>query len=216
MTKITLIHTSPVHVPVFKALHAQLAPNDDLTQIVREDWLTQAQKTGVLPSLEQEIASTIEAAQGSAALGKAEQRTVICTCTTIGAAAAKAGAIRIDAPMMEEAAKIGGPVLLVYALQSTATASTELLKAAFRDMGKDAIIHPLFLGEFWPLFETGEHQAFAACIAGAVRHALRDTRAACVVLAQASMASSATLLDDLATPVLTSPEFALRKYSSRA
>lgn len=199
MTKITLLHTSDAHVPTFKALQDRLAPEAILVQIVRKDWLKQAQKHGVRDKLRRDVAATVDAAEG----------TVICTCTTIGAAAAKAGAIRVDAPMMDQAARIGGPVLMVYALKSTETPSTELLEAAFHAQGKDAEIRALFCGEFWPLFEAGEHEAFAACIAGAVRHALTEEPAACVALAQASMAGAAVLLSALDIPVLTSPEQAM-------
>ena len=200
MTKITLLHTSDAQVPTFKALQDRLAPDATLVQIVRKDWLKQAQKHGLRDNLRRDISATVEAAEG----------TVICTCTTIGPAAVEAGAIRVDAPMMEHAARIGGPVLLVYALKSTETPSTELLEAAFHAQGKDADIRALYCGEFWPLFEAGEHEAFTACIAGAVRHALTEEPAGCVVLAQASMAGAAVLLSVQDTPVLASPEQAIR------
>lgn len=200
MTKIILLHTSDAHVPTFKALQDRLAPNANLVQVVRKDWLKQAQKHGLSDTLRHDIAATVKAAEGA----------VICTCTTIGAAAVAAGAIRVDAPMMDQAARIGGHVLLVYALKSTETTSTELLKAAFQAQGKDADIRALFCGELWPLFEAGEHEAFAASIAAAVRHALTEEPAACVVLAQASMAPAATPLSNLDIPVLTSPESALQ------
>ena len=70
---------------------------------------------------------------------------------------------------------------------------------------------PLFLGEFWTLFEAGETEAFAAAVAAATRDAAKRTPdLACVVLAQASMAGAAPLLSDLGVPVLTAPELALR------
>lgn len=200
MTTITLIHTSDAHVPTFKALAERIAPQADLVQLVREDWLRSAQKHGLRTGLRDEIATAINAAEG----------TVICTCTTIGEAATQAGAIRIDAPMMAEAAAIGGPVLLVYALDSTAQPSLQALEAALAAANTPAEVAPLNLSEFWPLFEAGQFQAFAACMAGGVRDALEQRDFACVILAQASMAQAAPLLADLKTPVLTSPEAALR------
>ena len=70
MTDLTLFHTADVHVATFDAL----APEADLTHVVRTDWLERAQ-TGVDAALRQEIAEAIRAAEGPS----------LCTCTTIGA-----------------------------------------------------------------------------------------------------------------------------------
>ena len=196
---LTLIHTSPAHVPTFKALADRIAPGVALTQIIREDWLKQARKHGLRQSLCDEITETVASAKGA----------VICTCTTIGPAAEAAGAIRIDGPMMAEAARIGGPILLVYALASTAEPSLALLEQALAKTGKPQTVHPLSLTEFWPLFEAGQHEAFTACVAGGIRHAAEQTNLKCVVIAQASMAGAAPMVADLGIPILTSPELAL-------
>ncbi|MEQ9694466.1 hypothetical protein [Shimia sp. SDUM112013] len=200
MTTITLIHTSQAHVQSFKALASRIAGDAEIVQIVREDWLTRARKHGLRQSLRKEIAETVEKAQG----------TVICTCTTIADAATEAGALRIDGPMMEKAAVIGGPILLVYALESTRDTSLETLDIALKKAGTPADVTLLDLSQFWPLFEAAEYEAFAACMAGGVRDALEQRPFGCVVLAQASMASATALLADIAPPVLSSPETALR------
>lgn len=197
---LTLLHTSPAHVPTFAALADRIAPGVALTQIVREDWLKQARKHGLRQALRDEITETVSSAKGA----------VICTCTTIGPAATAAGAIRIDAPMMAEAARIGGPILMVYALESTAEPSLALLEQALAETGTPQTVHPLSLAEFWPLFEAGQHEAFTACVAGGIRHAAEQTDLKCVVIAQASVAGAAPMLADLGIPILTSPELALR------
>lgn len=197
---ITLIHTAEIHRATFSALRDRLAPDVELIQFVRSDWLAQARKHGVRQGLVDDMAAVIHAAPGP----------VICTCTTLGQAAEGLGAIRIDAPMMAEAAKTGGPILMVYALESTYEPSLALLEAALQDEGAPCKVLPLFIGEFWPLFEAGEVEAFTACVAGAVRDATTHNAVGCVVLAQASMAAAAPLLADLNIPVLTSPESALR------
>ena len=206
MTTITLLHTSPAHVPTFKALADEIAPHARLVQIVRQDWLEQAIEKGVQPGLRDQIGATIQEADGK----------VICTCTTLGPAAVDAGAIRIDAPMMQQAARLGGQVLLVYALGSTAGASRGLLEQAFAEIGEPATITPLYLGAVWPLFEAGAHAAFAAQIADAGRDKARGQSFAAVVLAQASMAGAALHLQDLDVPVLTSPrpalEYCLKRF----
>ncbi len=195
---LTFLHTSDAQRPTYQALGDRLAPGMEITQHLRPDWLKSARKHGIRQALIDDMAALIHAAPGP----------VICTCPTLGEAAASLGAIRLDAPMMAEAARIGGPILLVYALKSTETPSLALLDTALQARDLKTPVHPLFIGEFWPLFEAHEYEAFTACVAGAVRHACEQTTFGCVVLAQDVMAPAAPLLQDLGTPVLTAPELA--------
>ena len=205
MTQITLLHTADAHVATFDTLRDRIAPGAALHHVVRPDWLARARAAGPTEDLVAEITETITGTPG----------TVLCTCTTIGDIAETAGALVIDRPMMAEAARIGGPILLVYALESTAAPTLAALERALARVAQTATVIPLPLPQFWPLFEAGETEAFTACIAGAIRDALPGTKPACVLLAQASMAPAASLLSDLDMPVLTTPETALRAALSR-
>lgn len=196
---LTLLHTAQIHQDAFDALRDRIAPGRALRHVVRPDWLARSQ-AGVPDDVAAEIAEAVAQAQGG----------VLCTCTTIGAAAEAAGALRVDWPMMQDAARLGGDVLLVYTLESTRAPSLALLERALGEAGQGADVHLLALTQFWPLFEAGERDAFEAAIAGGVRDALRDiTGLGAVVLAQGSMAGAAGRLADLGIPVLASPELAL-------
>ena len=202
---LTLLHTAKAHCASFDALRDRIAPDIPMVQTVRTDWLERAQ-AGISPDLEAEISATIADAPGP----------VICTCTTIGPAAEAAGALRIDWPMMQEAARIGGPVVLAYCLHSTWEPSLTLLERALAESGQKTTVHPMPLTEYWPLFEAGQPDAFAAVIASEIRQvATGHRKIGCVVLAQASMSGAAQLLGDLDVPVLTSPELALRAGMAR-
>ncbi|WP_278922853.1 hypothetical protein [Pseudophaeobacter profundi] len=196
MPDLTLFHTAEVHVASFDVL----APQALLAHVVRPDWLTRAQ-TGMTAELRQEISAAIEATPGP----------VLCSCTTIGAVAEMAGATRIDWPMMQRAAEIGGPVMMVYCLDSTRAPSTALLERAFAERGRAAEIRPLPLPDLWPHFIEGDTPLFHAKIATQVETSLAlapDT--SCVVLAQASMAGAKDLLQHCtALPVLASPAIAI-------
>ena len=197
---VTLLHTAEAHVQTFEALRAALAPTMELKHKVRSDWLDRAQ-SGLTEDLLAEVAASVAEARGP----------VICTCTTIGPAAEAAGAMRIDWPMMQTAARIGGPIVMAYALDSTWAPSLALLERALAHEDRKAVVHPLALTQYWPLFEAGETQGFTAVIAGEIRQVLASGKdVACVVLAQASMAGAAALLADLPVPVLSSPDLALR------
>ncbi|KPD10649.1 hypothetical protein [Phaeobacter sp. 11ANDIMAR09] len=197
MADLTLLHTAQVHVDRF----ATLVPGAQLQQIVRPDWLARAQN-GIDDTLRRDITETIGALQGP----------VLCSCTTIGEVAETAGATRIDWPMMQEAARIGGPILMTYCLNSTLEPSCALLRRAFHEIGHPPDLHPFDLAALWPLFEAGETAAFAKAISTALLTELsKRPDIAAVVLAQASMAGAAELLKDKTdVPILSSPQIALR------
>lgn len=198
MTDLTLFHTAEVHCATFDALAARIAPDARLAHVVRPDWLARAQD-GIGKDLTAEITHTIAATPGS-----------LCTCTTIGAVAAEAGAIRIDWPMMQMAARCGGEVLLVFCLDSTKVPSGELLCEAFQQEGRSPRYHTLALPDLWSMFTAGDSDGFARAIAARIESELALwPDIACVVLAQASMAGAAGFTHS-SVPVLSSPELALR------
>lgn len=202
---LTLIHTAEAHRATFDRLRESIAPGTALRHVVREDWLARAQG-GIDDDLAREITDKIAAADGP----------VLCSCTTLGPVAETAGALRIDQPMMQVAAQSGDRVLMAYCLQSTEPPSLSLLDREMQQAGNASGVESLFLGQHWPLFEAGRTEDFAAAIASSIRdaNADRDDLGA-VVLAQASMAAAAERLTDLNTPVLASPELALRAALAR-
>lgn len=203
---LTLLHTADAHVETFDSLRDRIAPDARLHHLVRPDFLSRAGQND--PALAGDIATTITAAI------TVTNGPVICTCTTIADFAEAAGATRIDRPMMARAAAIGGPVLLVYCLQSTAETSQTALKQALDSAGKTtgetAAITPLFLPQYWPFFTGGEPDEFHAMLAAAITASAQKNPPACIVLAQASMAGAGAKLAHLGLPVLSSPELALR------
>lgn len=193
----TLFHTSATHILRFDSIRDRLAPNLQLNHVVRTDWLERA-RDGVDARLINEIQDAVGIARGP----------TLCTCSTIGGIAAGAGAIRIDQPMMQAAADIGGRILVVYCLMSTATPTLELLYQCLD--GRAADIHSLPLPHLWALFESGDTEAFEQSIAAEIDvWAAKNGAPDVVVLAQASMAAA----QDFATvdcPILCSPETAFR------
>lgn len=203
MTDLTLFHTAEVHVATFD----KLAPKAQLNHMVRLDWLARAQ-AGIDDKLELEIAAAIAAAPSS----------VLCSCTTLGEVAERHGATRIDWPMMQQAARIGGPVLMAYCLDSTAAPSKNLLQRALDESGQNGEIRSLSLTELWQHFTNGKSAEFLSQIAVSISAALTAAPdIACVVLAQASMAGAADLLKDKTdVPILSSPQIAVQALLPRA
>ncbi|MGH1457675.1 MAG: hypothetical protein ACRBBT_02100 [Paracoccaceae bacterium] len=207
---LTFFHTAEMHRATFAALCAQHVPDLPLLQIVREDWLARARGGGIDTTLGAEISSAVSAAQGM----------VICTCTTLGPTAEKAGALRIDRPMMAQAARIGGPVVMLYCLESTARPSHALLAEEMCRAGNGAHIHPHFIDGAWRLFEAGDMDGFAAAIGRGAAQALAGAAKAgqspaALVLAQASMASAAPLIEADGVAVLNAPQCLMRQIGTR-
>lgn len=196
---ITLIHTAQSHIPRFDGVAREIGLDVPVRHVVREDWLARAQGAGD-PTLGPEIIETLRGIGGR----------MLCTCTTILPWAEQAGALRIDGPMAEEAARIGGRCLMAYCLDSTLDPSQAVLRDSFAARGVSADIELLDLTALWPLFMGGKENAFAEAIAEAVRDALQGRNDVdSVVLAQASMCAAAPRVGGT-VPVLASPQMALR------
>jgi hypothetical protein len=198
MNDIAFLHTSPAHVPTFEALLRELAPALRVVHVVREDLLAEAQAAGVdNPAL---------IARVQAALGEADARVVVCTCSTLGGIAEATDAAfpvaRIDRAMADHAVRQGGRVLLVATVQSTVAPTTALLQSSARRLGVAIEVQPLLVDEAWPHFEAGRHREYIEAIVTAVSQA---PAADSVVLAQASMAPAAELLATRGITALTSP-----------
>ncbi|MET0335966.1 MAG: aspartate/glutamate racemase family protein [Rhizobacter sp.] len=205
MADITFLHTSPVHVATFDALLKDVAPQLTASHLVREDLLDRAQRQGLDdPGLLAGVRAALQSAAANA-------RVVVCSCSTIGGLAEATPAAvpiqRIDRAMADDAVQRGKPVLMVAALQSTLQPTAELLQSSADRLGLPLVLRSLWVEAAWPLFESGQRDAYLASIAVAVRkHAEPgDT----IVLAQASMAGAAELLADTGLVVLSSPRLGL-------
>ncbi|MDT8326958.1 MAG: hypothetical protein RQ750_06160 [Roseovarius sp.] len=202
---LTLLHTAEVHRSSFDRLRDRIAPGARLAHILRPDFLDRAQDC-IDAALDAEITTVIKGAPGP----------VICTCTTLGPVAARAGAIRVDAPMMQAAAETKGAVLMVYCLESTRAPSLALLQDAMSTANHPGPLVALPLPALWPLFAEAKTTEFTRVLALAIRkQAVQMPDLGAIVLAQASMAGAAPLLGDLGVAVLSSPELALRAGLAR-
>lgn len=197
--RLTLLHTSPAHVATFEALRDELAPDLapglELEHVVREDLLADARADG--PETVAERVATLVAAYD----------VVLCTCSTIGGVAERAGALRIDRPLAVAASAHHAPVVVLAALESTLAPTLALLAEEGVDDARAVVVDGA-----WERWEAGDLDGYHRLVADeAERHP-----DAVVVLAQASMAPAAA---QAAHPrVLASPrlglEDALRRLRS--
>ena len=203
---IAFLHTAPVHVATFDALVAELAEGIRAVHIVDESLLDDAQRNGLTDALRGRIAVRVRQA-GAAA------NVVVCTCSTIGAAAEETGradgmsVMRVDRPMAEEAVRLGAWIVVIAAVESTVRPTTDLLNAVAQKCGVALQLTTVLAREAWPLFERGELDAYAQAIATRIDAVEGPCDA--IVLAQASMGHAAAL-SVTTIPVLSSPRLAVR------
>ena len=205
---LSFLHTSPVHIPTFRALLADLAPDILARHVVDENLLSEARASGgVTPELRKRIEGTLLAMEGLGAT------VIVCTCSTIGAVVEElngsmsATLLRIDRPMAREAVARGKHVVVAATLASTLEPTRALISSAARQAHKQVEIIDLLCDKAWNYFEQGDQQAYLQEVASQLERAA--TSGDVIVLAQASMARASEFYTDLPVPVLTSPRSGL-------
>ncbi|WP_392749921.1 aspartate/glutamate racemase family protein [Streptomyces sp. LN590] len=205
---LALLHTSPVHVPVFEALRDADHPGLALRHLVYEDLLARARDSGpdaVRGDVEALLVGAV--AEGATA--------VLCTCSTIGGVAESAAeslgvpVLRVDRPMAA-AAVARDRVVVLAAIDDTLPPTLALLAEEAGDRCVD--IRTVLVAGAWARFEAGDRDGYLELVAAA---ADRVTDADVIVLAQASMADAATRTAT-AIPVLSSPRPGLSAAAAAA
>lgn len=206
---LAFLHTSPVHVPTFTDFLERLQPGTVAMHAVDEALLRDAQADGhAHPAVVARVQAAVRALADQGA------RVVVCTCSTIGAAAeatptaGRFTATRIDRAMADRAVALGPRVLVVAALHSTLAPTAALVADSAQRRGQVVQLRAHLAEGAWSHFEAGRPEVYLRTVAAAVRAAVAD--ADVVVLAQASMAGAVAALHDLGVPVLCSPELGVR------
>ncbi len=187
---ITCLHTADVHVATFGALLP------DAEHVVRSDFLDRARAEGV-DAVAQDVGAIVRALSAKGP--------VLCTCSTLGPiidALLLENVVRIDRPALASAVKNGGEVVIAICLDSTRAATLALFDEVAQGRASAKLI---FCTQAWPFFEAGDMDGFANSIAAQ----LADEDGP-IVLAQASMAVAAPLIEARGVEVITTPMAAVR------
>ncbi|KJY32037.1 MULTISPECIES: aspartate/glutamate racemase family protein [Streptomyces] len=191
---LTLLHTSPVHVPVFDALRDERHPGAVLRHLVVPELLDRARELGPA-AVAGQVREVLEGVGGP----------VLVTCSTVGAVAESLGpglgvpVLRVDRPMAAEAVRRGPRIVVLAALASTLGPTGELL--AEEAGGLPVTVRGRVVAGAWERFEAGDTEGYLEAVA---RAADAVEEADVIVLAQASMAGAARLTRT-GLPVLSSP-----------
>ncbi|MGW5250815.1 aspartate/glutamate racemase family protein [Streptomyces sp. NPDC004129] len=193
---LALLHTSPVHIPVFEALRDASHPGLELTHVVAGELLDRARAHGP-----EAVADGVRELLGRAV--GAGARAVLCTCSTIGGVAERTDVgvpvLRVDRPMAAAAVAAGTRIVVLAALASTLEPTVALIRDEAG--GRPVRVRTLVVEGAWDRFEAGDTSGYVRAVALAAEAV---TDADTIVLAQASMAP-ARHLARTAVPVLASP-----------
>lgn len=209
MTTVGFLHTSPVHVPTFRALVEELIPGAEVIEVVDEFLLDQARTRGprdvlVIGGVADRIAQLVAT------------DVVVCTCSTIGGIAELVGhesdtnVVRVDRAMAERAVELAGDgqIAVVAAVESTLEPTRALIDEVLLTTGARAGVTLHLVPDAWDRFEAGDEEGYLDVVARALPAIAAD--ATVVVLAQASMAPAVGRLDvELPVPILSSPRLAI-------
>ncbi|MEU8743215.1 aspartate/glutamate racemase family protein [Streptomyces parvulus] len=208
---LALLHTSPVHVPVFDALRDAAHPGLELRHHVHAALLERARREGP-EAVTEAVGDLLRRAVAQGA------RAVLCTCSTIGAVAESAAAgvpvLRVDRPMAATAVAAGPRVVVLAALRSTLAPTAALVEEEARRAGRPLLLRTRLVEGAWDRFEAGDTEGYLRLVAEAAEAVTADD-ADVIVLAQASMAPAREAART-PVPVLASPALGLAAGAAAA
>lgn len=200
--RIACLHTAESNIAVFEAAARELGiPPDVLRHEVRADLLAAAEGAGGLTA---NIADTTRLELLSLAQSA---DVVVLTCSTLGAsvntiaANSRAPILRTDGALAAAAARAGGRIVALCAVETTIDPTSRLFFDAVQQ--SEATVEVQLVPEAWAMFKAGDLEGYLATIARAADGAYASG-ASIVALAQASMSGAAALVSAGPRP-LSSP-----------
>ncbi|MEX2300692.1 MAG: aspartate/glutamate racemase family protein [Bryobacterales bacterium] len=205
---LALIHTSPVLVPMFTQLAAELLPGVNIFHMVDESLIKTTISAGRLTKpTARRVLSLIDSAQQAGA------EAAMVTCSSIGQAVSLSRpfidipVFRIDEAMAEEAVAQGPRIGVAATVRTTLDPTIELLQATARRGGKSIETIPCLCEGAFEAVISGQTDLHDRLVTEALQK-LRNS-VDVVVLAQASMARVLGSIPADGTPILTSPRLAM-------
>lgn len=200
--RIACLHTAESNIAVFEAAARELGiPPDVLRHEVRADLLAAAEGAGgltadIADTTRLELLSLVQSADA-----------VVLTCSTLGgsvdtiAANSRAPILRTDGALAAAAARAGGRIVALCAVETTIDPTSRLFFDAVQQ--SEATVEVQLVPEAWAMFKAGDLDGYLATIAKAADGAYASG-ASIVALAQASMSGAAALVSAGPRP-LSSP-----------
>ncbi|ANQ16958.1 hypothetical protein [Vibrio natriegens] len=195
---ILFLHTLDSNTELFKPLAAEKFPQHNISHDVQESFLTDIRSNGQNKLSTQIIHQYLK----DKLINGFDY--IICTCSTLGSVVdsfPNDKVFRVDKPMAKICAQYES-ILVAVTLESTIGPTRALLTS----QAPETKFKFTLIDGAWELYEQGKFESFNDCIANDINQTLqREQNYQVVLLAQASMINSASLITDT-IPVLTSPD----------
>jgi Asp/Glu/hydantoin racemase len=212
--RIAFVHTVGFLVDTFRERAAAELPGADCFHILNESLLQDLLRGAPKPLVYRRVVGQIVLA----AEAGADLIAVTCSSTSPAVDLARPvltqPVLKIDDPMMAEAAHTGARVGLLCTATSTVEPSTALLRAHAAAQGREVSVTPHVEADAYTALMRGDKARHDEIVRAAARRLAGEVDV--LVLAQASLAR---LRDDIAAetpcPVLASPSLLMRELASR-
>ena len=215
MTKIALIHTTPVTVDSLKDLIKEREPELEIINIVDDSILLELINNNAdLSLVDDRVRYYIKTAV------EQDADLVMSACSSIGKIFEEENQkyeipiMRIDSAMAEKAVKNAVKIGVAATLETTLKPSTELIKKKAAALNKDIEIKTVLADSAYQKLMAGDQEAHDQLLAEKLKDLASEVEI--VVLAQASMARAVKVLpDNLQHKFLTSPQTGIEKALSK-
>lgn len=208
--KLTLIHTSPVLIPMFTELVTELLPDVEVSQVADDSLIKEAIANGSLsPSIVSRLQQHIKTAQDSGA------ETIMVTCSSMGPAIEASQSItsvpllRVDRAMADRAVSLGARIGVIATVSTTLEPTADLIRRRAEAAGKTVEVTMCLCDGALEKLLAGDVVTHDRVVTERLMELM--SKVDVIVLAQASMARVAGQLDPTVchVPVLSSPRLAI-------
>lgn len=210
-TRIALLHTGAVVIPMAGEFVKRELPDVTAINYLDDRIVADLGDPEVAHSVPGRVAELARAAVDAGA------EAILLTCSSISELAADTAArvgvpvLRIDEAMADEAVASGERIAVLATLPTTCGPTTRLIRERAELAGRTPSISSVVVDGAFAAVASGDRPTHDRLVAAAIERAAAD--ADVVVLAQASMASAADVVE-VAVPVLTSLESGVRRLRS--
>lgn len=214
MTKLAIIHTTPVTVDSLKALAAEILPGTEVVNFVDDSILPQLQANGGDTSaVEDRLTHYARFAEQVGA------DVILSACSSVGELVptlqqqVSIPVVRIDEAMAEQAVRGGAHLGVAATMPTTLKPTMLLLKRKAEEAGADITLEPVVVAAAYQRLMAGDRESHDDLLV----EALTDlaSRNDAVVLAQASMARVLPRIpEDRRAKFLTSPRLAVERVKT--
>jgi hypothetical protein len=204
--RVGVVHTFLYSVEDIKGMFKKHLPEAEVINIIDDSLLEEAlAHRGVTPDIIGRMYHYYKNLQDLGCVCALNQCSSVGEASDIVGRLVKMPVVKIDAPMAEEAVKLGSKIAVIATAISTVEPSSRLVENTAKAVDKNVVVDRCFVeGAYEFLLKTGDKQKHNEMVIAKIKEAAKNHDV--VVLAQGSMYHLIPLVQDLKIPVLTSLE----------